>query len=72
MELRLLPEATAAARRAVAELSAAGVPLMAAEAQLRVAQLALLAGDHARRSPPPPRPRPLSGGKHARAGAPGP
>jgi tetratricopeptide (TPR) repeat protein len=47
MELRLLPEATAAARRAVTELSAAGVPLMAADAQLRVARLALLAGEHA-------------------------
>ena len=45
MDLRLLPEATDAARRAVEEFSAAGVPLMAAEAQLRVAQLALLAGD---------------------------
>jgi CHAT domain-containing protein/tetratricopeptide (TPR) repeat protein len=45
MELRLLPEAAQAARRAVMELSAAGVPLMTAEAQLRVAQLALLAGD---------------------------
>jgi CHAT domain len=47
MELWLLPEATAAARRAVEELSAAGVPLMAAEAQLRVARLALLADDYA-------------------------
>jgi tetratricopeptide (TPR) repeat protein len=47
MELRLLPEAAAAARRAVAEFSAAGLPLMAAEAQLRVARLALLAGDYA-------------------------
>jgi tetratricopeptide (TPR) repeat protein len=47
MELRLVPEATRAARRAVRELSQAGVPLMAAEAQLRVAQLALLAGDSA-------------------------
>ncbi len=47
MELRLLPEATNAARRAVEEFSAAGVPLMAAEAQLRVAQLTLLAGDFA-------------------------
>jgi tetratricopeptide (TPR) repeat protein len=46
MELRLLPEAAEAARRAVTELSAAGVPLMTAEAQLRVAQLALLARDH--------------------------
>jgi tetratricopeptide (TPR) repeat protein len=45
MELRLLPEAADAARRAVREFSAAGVPLMAAEAQLRVAQLAMLAGD---------------------------
>jgi CHAT domain-containing protein/tetratricopeptide (TPR) repeat protein len=45
MELRLLPEASDAARRAVAEFSAADVPLMAAEAQLRVAQLAMLAGD---------------------------
>jgi tetratricopeptide (TPR) repeat protein len=47
MELRLLPEATRAARRAVRELSSAGVPLMAAEAQLRVARLALLADDPA-------------------------
>ena len=46
MELRLLPEATGAARRAAAEFSDAGIPLMAAEAQLRVAQLALLTGDH--------------------------
>jgi tetratricopeptide (TPR) repeat protein len=46
MELRLLPEATGAARRAVQEFSDAGIPLMAAEAQLRVAQLTLLAGDH--------------------------
>jgi tetratricopeptide (TPR) repeat protein len=45
IELRLLPEAADAARRAVREFSAAGVPLMAAEAQLRVAQLAMLAGD---------------------------
>jgi tetratricopeptide (TPR) repeat protein len=47
MELRLLPEAATAARRGVEEFSAAGVPLMAAEAQLRVAQLAMLAGDTA-------------------------
>src|SRR6266700_1739691 len=46
MELRLLPEATTAARRAVREFSDSGIPLMAAEAQLRVAQLTLLAGDH--------------------------
>jgi tetratricopeptide (TPR) repeat protein len=47
MELRLLPEAAAVARRGMEEFVAAGVPLMAAEAQLRVAQLALLAGDAA-------------------------
>ncbi|MGE5293044.1 MAG: CHAT domain-containing protein [Micromonosporaceae bacterium] len=45
MELRLLPEATNAARRAVEEFSAVNVPLMAAEAQLRVAQLATLSGE---------------------------
>ena len=45
MELRLLPEAADAARRAVEELSAAGTAMMAADAQLRVAQLALLSGD---------------------------
>jgi CHAT domain-containing protein len=45
MELRLLPEAISAARQAVQEFSAVGIPLMAAEAQVRVAQLALLAGD---------------------------
>jgi tetratricopeptide (TPR) repeat protein len=47
MDLRLLPEAARAARAAVQEMSSAGVPLMAAEAQLRVAQLALLTGDPA-------------------------
>jgi len=47
MELRLLPEAASAARRGMEEFFAAGVPLMAAEAQLRVAQLAMLAGDPA-------------------------
>src|SRR5215472_19350977 len=46
MELRLLPEATTAAREAVREFSDTGIPLMAAEAQLRVAQLTLLAGDY--------------------------
>ena len=46
MELRLLPEATTAARQAVREFSGTGIPLMAAEAQLRVAQLTLLAGDY--------------------------
>ena len=45
MELRLLPEAADAARRAVEELSAAGTAMMAADAQLKVAQLALLSGD---------------------------
>src|SRR5689334_5290903 len=45
MELRLLPEAADAARKAVEELSAAGAAMMAADAQLRVAQLALLSGD---------------------------
>jgi len=46
MELRLVPEAADAARQAVAEFAAAGISLMAAEAQLRVAQLTLLAGDY--------------------------
>jgi tetratricopeptide (TPR) repeat protein len=46
-DLRLVPEAAYASRRAADEFSAAGVPLMAAEAQLRVARLALLAGDTA-------------------------
>ena len=46
-DLRLVPEAADASRRAAEEFSAAGVPLMAAEAQLRVARLALLAGDTA-------------------------
>ncbi len=45
--LRLLPEAAAAARLAVTEFSAAGVSLMVAEAQLRVARLALLEGNTA-------------------------
>ena len=44
-----MPEAADAARRAVTEFAAAGIPLMAAEAQLRVAQLTLLAGDSPRR-----------------------
>ena len=46
MELRLLPEATRAARQAVREFTDTGIPLMAAEAQLRLAQLTLLAGDY--------------------------
>lgn len=45
--LRLLPEATEQARTAVAVLEQQGVPLMAAEAQLRLARLALAAGDTA-------------------------
>lgn len=44
-ELRLIPEASAAARRAAAEFEGSGVPLMGAEAQLRVAQLSLLGGN---------------------------
>jgi tetratricopeptide (TPR) repeat protein len=47
MDLRLIPEATAAARSAADEFRLNGVPLMGAEAELRVAQLALLAGDPA-------------------------
>jgi tetratricopeptide (TPR) repeat protein len=46
LDLRLLPEAGEMARRAVEQFEASGVLLMGAEAQLRVAQLALLAGDH--------------------------
>jgi len=45
LDLRLLPEAQAAARRAVAEFTTADVPLMEAEARLRAAQLALQVGD---------------------------
>jgi tetratricopeptide (TPR) repeat protein len=45
MDLRLIPEAADAARSAAEEFRLAGVPLMGAEAELRVAQLALLAGD---------------------------
>jgi len=47
-DLRLLPEAAAAAARAVTEFQSTGVPLMGADAQLRVAQLALLSGDPTR------------------------
>ncbi len=47
MDLRLVPEATAVARRAAAQYETTGVRLMGAEAQLRVARLALLAGEHA-------------------------
>lgn len=44
-DLRLIPEATAAAGRAVAEFTASGTPLMVADARLRLARLALLADD---------------------------
>lgn len=44
-DLRLLPEATAAADRAVQEFGASGAILMRAEAELRVARLALLVDD---------------------------
>jgi tetratricopeptide (TPR) repeat protein len=45
MDLRLIPEAGHAARAAAEEFRLNGVPLMGAEAELRVAQLALLSGD---------------------------
>lgn len=45
VDLRLLPEASAMAQRAVDQFETHGVLLMAAEAQLRVARLALLTGD---------------------------
>jgi tetratricopeptide (TPR) repeat protein len=45
MDLRLIPEASDAARSAAEEFRLNGVPLMGAEAELRVAQLALLSGD---------------------------
>jgi tetratricopeptide (TPR) repeat protein len=47
MDLRLIPEAGDAARAAAAQFRLGGVPLMGAEAELRVAQLALLGGDPA-------------------------
>ena len=47
VELRLLPEAQEQTRFAVRLLDSEGVPLMAAEAQLRVAQLTLLMGEPA-------------------------
>lgn len=47
LDLRLLPEATAAAARAVDVLESGGVPLMTAEARLRVARLTLRSGDPA-------------------------
>ena len=45
VDLRLLPEASAAAERAVEEFVLAGVPLLATEARLRLARISLLAGD---------------------------
>jgi tetratricopeptide (TPR) repeat protein len=45
MDLRLIPEAAAAASLAEDEFRVGGAPLMGAEAALRVAQLALLARD---------------------------
>ncbi|MEH1128229.1 CHAT domain-containing protein [Micromonospora sp. CPCC 206061] len=45
IDLRLLPEAGAAARTAAEVFRRNGVPLMGAEAELRVAQLAMLAGN---------------------------
>jgi tetratricopeptide (TPR) repeat protein len=45
MDLRLIPEAITAARSAAEEFRRSEVPLMGAEAELRVAQLAMLAGD---------------------------
>ena len=47
MELLLLPEASERSPPCRGGVLAAGVPLMAAESQLRVAQLAMLAGDSA-------------------------
>ncbi|MDN5861687.1 MAG: hypothetical protein L0H84_24060, partial [Pseudonocardia sp.] len=46
-DLRLLPEAFALSRRAADELEDHDVPLMAAEARLRVASIDLLRGEHA-------------------------
>lgn len=45
LDLRLLPEAIAASRRAVVAFERSDVPLMAAEARWRLARLALLSGD---------------------------
>lgn len=47
-DLRLLPEAAAAAEKAVAGFEAAGAPLLGAEVQLRLARIAMLRGDYAR------------------------
>jgi len=45
MDLRLIPEASVAARSAAEVFRLSAVPLMGAEAELRVAQLAMLSGD---------------------------
>ncbi|WP_456787501.1 CHAT domain-containing protein [Cellulomonas sp. P5_C5] len=45
VDLRLLPEASSAAERAVEEFVLAGVPLLATEARLRLARISLLAGE---------------------------
>jgi tetratricopeptide (TPR) repeat protein len=45
MDLRLIPEASEAARSAADVFRRSGVPLMGAEAELKVAQLAMLSGD---------------------------
>ncbi|HEX6074922.1 MAG TPA: CHAT domain-containing protein [Micromonosporaceae bacterium] len=45
MDLRLIPEASMAARSAADVFRRSGVPLMGAEAELRIAQLAMLSGD---------------------------
>ena len=44
MDLRLLPEAEAAASKAVTTLEASGVLMMVTEAKLRLARIALLTG----------------------------
>ena len=47
LDLRLLPEAAALAQSAAEEFAAHGIALMGAEAALRVAQIALIAGKYA-------------------------
>lgn len=48
LDLRLLPEAAALAQSAAAEYAKHGIGLMGGEAALRVAQIALIAGDYPR------------------------
>ena len=80
VDLRLLPEALATSRAAVAELDGSDVVLMAAEARLRLARLALLSDDAGprrrgglRRGPDVPGPAPAGlGGPGRRPGRPGP